>query len=336
MTNKKKNENNGKVKITIQDHSLGKQLLPIFEEEEQVQIRATYYNEEWYLCLYDVIVTLTNSTDPAQYWKKMKSRAKTEEWTTSINEVVLLPIPDQNGRLQPTNCANRKTLLRLVQAIPGGKAEKFKLWLAEVGDAVLSYVEDKTTAIEKWRGKWRKEGRDEEWIEARLKSDIIRNEWTTELQLRGIDDSRQYAYLTNKLHELTFDISIRDHKALKNIPARANLQDNSTPLELLIEATSQATATEIHRDRDSYGLTELDRDVVDASEVGKAARLAAERVMKKPVVNSQNYLKTKKQPMIDMPQNLSAKQEKKQKQLSLFDSIDANLPTEQTDKNRDQ
>ncbi len=329
MANKKQNENNGKNQTTTQDQSLGKQLLPIFGEEEQIQIRATQHNGEWYLSVYDVIVTLTNSTNPAQYWKKMKSRAKTEEWTASIDEVMLLPIPDQNGRLQPTNCANRKTLLRLVQAIPGSKAEKFKLWLAEVGDAVLSYVEDKTTTIEKWREKWRKEGRDEEWIEARLKSDITRNEWTNELQLRGIDDSRQYAYLTNKLHELTFDISIRDHKALKNLPARANLQDNSTPLELLIEATSQAAATEIHRDRNSYGLTELDRDVVDASEVGKAARLAAERVMKKPVVNSQNYLKTKKQPMIDTQKSPSAKQEKGQEQLSLFDSTDANPPVEQ-------
>ncbi|HZO70928.1 MAG TPA: BRO family protein [Ktedonobacteraceae bacterium] len=301
---------------------IAKKLIPLFDEP--VEIRAARYQGEWYLSVNDVIKFLTGSTDPGQYWKRMRARAKTEEWEVTAQEVIELPLPDSSGRLQNTNCANRKTLLRLVQSIPGAKAEKFRLVLAELGDAFFGYVEDQSQAVERFKAKWRKQGRDEEWIEARLKSDTARNEWTTELQLRGIDDSRQFAYLTNKLHVLTFDISIRDHKALKKLPARANLQDNSTPLELLIEATSQAAATEAHRDRDSYGLLELERDVTDAAEVGKAARLAAEKMLKKPVVSSQNYLKAGNHPVIEAAKSVSSHE-----QMSLFETVDAGLPEEQ-------
>lgn len=293
---------------------VARSIIPLFEENEEVSIRAIHYMGEWYLSINDVIKVLTDSRDPGQYWKRMRARAKTEAWEETAREVVELPLPDASGRLQNTNCANRKTLLRLVQGIPGAKAERFRLLLAELGDAFFAYVEDQSQAVEQFKEKWRRVGRDEEWIEARLKSDTTRNEWTQELKQRGIDDNRHYAYLTNKLHIGTFDISIRDHKVLKDLPARANLQDNSTPLELLIEATSQAAATEAHRDRDSYGLQELDRDVTDAAEVGKAARLAAEKMLNKPVVSSQNYLQGRRSRVIDaLPQPAP------QEQRSLFD-----------------
>lgn len=283
-----------------------RQLIPLLEENEEVSFRAAYYNGEWYLSINDVIKYLTGSRDPGQYWKRMRSRAKTEAWEATAQEVIELPLPDASGRLQNTNCANRKTLLRLIQGIPGARSEKFRLLLAELGDAFFSYIEDQSQTVERFRERWRNEGRDDEWIEARLKSDTTRNEWTEELKVRGIDDSRHYAYLTNKLHIGTFDISIRDHKALKGLPARANLQDNSTPLELLIEATSQAAATETHRVRDSYGMPELERDVDDAAEVGKAARLAAEKLLHKPVVSSQNYVKEKKRRVLDAPSSPSS------------------------------
>jgi hypothetical protein len=286
-----------------------------------MNIRATQHNGEWYLCLNDVIVFLTASKDPAQYWRKMRSRARTEEWEETAQEVIDLPIPDKNGRLQSMKCANQRTLLRLIQGIPGARAERFKLMLAELGDAFFSYVQDRTQVVELIKEDWRKKGRDEEWIEAWIQSKVVRNEWTDELKLRGIDDSRQFAFLTNRLHELTFDISIREHKKLKNLPVRANLRDHETPLELLIGATSEAAATEAHRERDSHGFDEIHRDVVDASEVGRAARHAAEKMLKKPVVSSQNYLNTGQRKTIKAPKTTP-----NHEQMSLFNIVDADSP----------
>ena len=45
--------------------------LAIFKGKE---IRKTIYNNEWWFVINDVIFTLTDSSDPAQYFKRMKLR----------------------------------------------------------------------------------------------------------------------------------------------------------------------------------------------------------------------------------------------------------------------
>lgn len=37
-------------------------------------VRKTFYNNEWWFVINDVIVALTDSSDPAQYFKRMKQR----------------------------------------------------------------------------------------------------------------------------------------------------------------------------------------------------------------------------------------------------------------------
>jgi len=45
--------------------------IAIFKKKE---IRKTIYNNEWWFVINDVIQALTDSKDPAQYFKRMKSR----------------------------------------------------------------------------------------------------------------------------------------------------------------------------------------------------------------------------------------------------------------------
>ncbi|MEA3500119.1 MAG: hypothetical protein U9R41_03750 [Candidatus Marinimicrobia bacterium] len=45
--------------------------LAVFRKKE---IRRTIYNNEWWFVINDIIAVLTNSSDPAQYFKRMKLR----------------------------------------------------------------------------------------------------------------------------------------------------------------------------------------------------------------------------------------------------------------------
>ena len=45
--------------------------IAIFKKKE---IRKTIHNNEWWFAINDVIAALTDSLDPAQYFKRMKSR----------------------------------------------------------------------------------------------------------------------------------------------------------------------------------------------------------------------------------------------------------------------
>ncbi len=47
--------------------------ISIFQKKE---IRKTIYNNEWWFVVNDVISALTDSNDPAQYYKRMKIRDK--------------------------------------------------------------------------------------------------------------------------------------------------------------------------------------------------------------------------------------------------------------------
>jgi DNA-damage-inducible protein D len=88
-------------------------------------------DEKWYFVLEDVIVVLTDSSDPKQYIKKMRQRDHqlSEGWVQIVPTLVV----ETNGGKQKMNCANAQGLLRIIQSIPSPKAEPFKLWLAKVG-----------------------------------------------------------------------------------------------------------------------------------------------------------------------------------------------------------
>lgn len=45
--------------------------MAVFQKRE---IRRTFYDNEWWFVITDIIAALTDSADPAEYWKKMRKR----------------------------------------------------------------------------------------------------------------------------------------------------------------------------------------------------------------------------------------------------------------------
>ena len=100
---------------------------------EEKKVRSVWNEEEqqWYFVVVDVIEVLTDSKNPTDYIKKMRKRDSvlSEGWGQLVT-----PLGVQTaGGTQRINCANVKSLLRIIQSIPSPKAEPFKQWLAQVG-----------------------------------------------------------------------------------------------------------------------------------------------------------------------------------------------------------
>jgi prophage antirepressor-like protein len=102
--------------------------LVVFQDKS---IRRLWNQEEWWFVLEDIIVALTDSTDPKQYISKLRQRDEvlSQGWVQIVHP---LPIPTIGG-IQNMNCSNAKGLFRIIQSIPSPKAEPFKLWLAKIG-----------------------------------------------------------------------------------------------------------------------------------------------------------------------------------------------------------
>ena len=101
---------------------------------ENKRIRTVWdaEQEEWYFSVVDVVAVLTDSADPKQYIKKMRSRDPelNSRWGTICT---LTPMIATDGKRYRTNAAKIEGVLRIIQSIPSPKAEPFKIWLAQVG-----------------------------------------------------------------------------------------------------------------------------------------------------------------------------------------------------------
>lgn len=254
------------------------------------RIRRVIHKGQEYWSVVDVVGFLTEAANPSKYWYSMRSRMRSEGAQETLSQIIELPMKSADGRLRKTDAMNRQTLLRLVQSIPSPKAEPFKLFLAEAGEEVLTEVEQQSDTVEAMRDHYRRLNRDEEWINARILYIATRNAWTSEIQLRGVDDSLSIAKLTSLLNLHTFGLTTAQHKAFKKLPAKQNLADHKTRMELILSSLGEETATGLHQKKDSQGYDEIEQDVKEAGDTAAAARRIVEQRLNEPVVSSQNFL----------------------------------------------
>jgi len=100
----------------------------IFQEKE---IRSVWDPEgqRWLYAVVDVIGILTESEDPATYWRVLKKRLK-DEGNETVTNCNALKMRASDGKLRMTDVADTEQILSLIQSIPGKRAEPFKRWIA--------------------------------------------------------------------------------------------------------------------------------------------------------------------------------------------------------------
>ncbi len=261
----------------------------VFQEKA---IRRVWHNEEWWFALSDVIVVLTDSADPRQYIKKMRSRdpALDANWGTTCTPLAL-QAPD--GKMRETNCANTEGLFRIIQSIPSPKAEPFKRWLAQVGYERVKEIENPELASARARELYQAKGYPQAWIEKRLRSISVRGELTDEWKARGVAEGKEYSILTAEIARATFGVTPTEHSQLKSldmVKTGNNLRVHMTDLELIFTMLGEASTTEIARRGDAIGFDENQRSAKEGGKIAGNARKALEAKTGKPVVSRSNYL----------------------------------------------
>ena len=95
------------------------------------QVRKTLHNNEWWFAVNDVIEALTDSHDPAQYFKRLKERDEelaklTDKGVVQFVPPLMLGIKTIGG-VQKAYCWHTEGIFRLIQSIPSPKAEPFNV-----------------------------------------------------------------------------------------------------------------------------------------------------------------------------------------------------------------
>ena len=91
---------------------------------------------------------------------------------------VQLKLESTDGKKYETDCANTKSIFRIIQSIPSRKAEPFKLWLAQVGYERVQEIENPELAQERMKELYEQKGYSKSWIDKRLRGIAIRQELT--------------------------------------------------------------------------------------------------------------------------------------------------------------
>ncbi len=168
--------------------------LVVFQDKN---IRRTWYQNEWWFVIVDIVFALTNSSNTKQYINKMKQRdgELAKGWVQPVHP---LPISTAGGN-QRMNCSHARGIFRIIQSIPSSKAEPFKLWLAQVGYERVQEIEDPELAQKRMKELYLQKGYSHDWIEKRMRGIAIRQELTGEWKQRGVKENKEFAVLTNEI-----------------------------------------------------------------------------------------------------------------------------------------
>ncbi len=257
------------------------------------EIRKVIHNNEWWFVINDIIGSLIDSSDPAQYFKRMKERDKELDKLISQGGVqcvppLMLEVETSGGR-QKMYCWHTEGCFRLIQSIPSPKAEPFKRWLAKVGYERMQEIENPELATKRTRMLYELKGYSPDWIEKRMRGITIREELTDEWQKRGAKQDRDYEILTAEISKATFGVTPAEYKKLKGLK-RQNLRDHMDDFELIFNMLGERATTEIHRTENSQGITKLKSDAKAGGAIAGGARKKLEKRLKRPIVSKNNYL----------------------------------------------
>lgn len=261
-----------------------KEALQLFGDKK---IRTAWSEEEekWYFSVVDVIAVLTDSKDPALYWRVLKKRLKDEgnETVTNCNTFKMVA---SDGKRRQTDVADQQQLFRLIQSIPSPKAEPFKQWMAHVASERIDEIQDPEKAIDRGYEYYRRLGYSEAWINERMKGKDVRKALTDEWQRTGVS-GQQYATLTDIITQEWSGMTTRHYKNFKGLK-KENLRDHMTRTESALNTLAEVAATELSQKVDPKGFIAQKSVAKRGGKVAATARRELEKQLGQSVVRRQN------------------------------------------------
>ncbi len=263
--------------------------IKIFQDK---RIRSAWKDDEeqWYFSIEDIIVALTDSSDPKQYIKRMRSRDQYlyDNWGTICTQVEMIA---NDGKRRKIMSADLKAVFRLIQSIPSPKAEPFKQWLAQIGyDRVLE-IENPEFAQERMKALYEQKGYPKDWIDKRLRGIAIRQNLTDEWKKRGITEERDFAILTAEISKATFGLTPSEYKEIKGLTQKnQNLRDHMDDLELIFTMLGERVTTEISQRESPENFIQSKKIAKRGGGVAGIARKETEKELGRSVINPNNYL----------------------------------------------
>ena len=269
--------------------------LKVFEDSN---IRSIYDEEKeiYYFSGVDSIAILIEKDyqGARKYWKFLKGRIIKEGNDELVTNCYQLKLESTDGKKYKTDVADIKTIFRIIQSVPSKKAEPIKQWLAKVGQERVQEMADPSTVIDRARDTYKKLGHSDKWIQQKFSGQETGNKLTDYWKDHEINESEEFAVLTNIIHQEWSGLSVKEHKNLKGLKSQ-NLRDHMSEAELIFTALAELSTRQVAKNNEATGMNENKKAAKIGGNIAKRAKEDFEERTGQKVVSSDNYLPTEKQ-----------------------------------------
>lgn len=224
----------------------------LFEGKE---IRSVWDSniEDYYFSVVDVISALTDSTNPRDYWYKLKLRMTEEEKSEVSTKCRQLKLKAKDGKMRETDVLDTEGIFRLIESVPSPKAEPFKVWLAKLGKREVDSFYDPSITIDRMIDYYIKRGYSLSWIKDRIDAIVDRKKLTETWRAHGVEDNTDFAILTNKIYKTWSGMTAREYKDFKGLK-KESLRDNMSDIEILLTNIGEVATRELTNTHNPIGL----------------------------------------------------------------------------------
>ena len=99
--------------------------------DEMIRRQYDGQSKKWYFSVIDIIAIVTESSDPRNYWKVLKSRLNkaNPQLVTACNQ---LKMPSSDGKSYLTDTADSETMLEVIATISNDFVSPFRLYFEKI------------------------------------------------------------------------------------------------------------------------------------------------------------------------------------------------------------
>ena len=256
-------------------------------------IRAVWNKDEekYYISVIDIAEALTDSVDPAGYWRKLKQRLK-QEGNETVTNCHGLKLKARDGKYRMTDVVDIEGMFRIIESIPSPNAESMKLWLARLGKERIDEVFDPSITIQRAIDTYRAKGYDEDCIIKRIKGIQDRKKLTDVWNSNGITEEVEYSILTNEIYKEWSGFTAKQYKQHKGL-RKESLRDNMTDIAVALADLGEIATRELANEHRPLGLEQNRKVAKMGGHAAKVARDDIEKNLGRSVVSKDNALSYK-------------------------------------------
>ena len=249
--------------------------------------------EKYFVSVIDIAEALTDSVDPAGYWRKLKQRLK-QEGNETVTNCHGLKLKARDGKYRMTDVVDIEGMFRIIESIPSKKAEPMKLWLARLGKERIDEVFDPSLTVQRAIDTYRAKGYDEDWIIKRIKGIQDRKKLTDVWNSNGVTEEFEYAILTNEIYKEWSGFTAKEYKQYKGL-RKESLRDNMTDIEVALADLGEIATRELAKKFKPLGLEKNIKVAKIGGHTAKVARDELEKNLCENIVSNKNLIDYKKE-----------------------------------------